>query len=111
MSPPDAKSRQQIFELQLKKFPCDNVDVAWLVEHSVGFSGAEVVAACGEAAMLAVEERSEVVSMKHLQAAISATVPQITPEVIAFYETFYKNHTMSPSSGSSIARIKEERKS
>ncbi len=101
MSPPDADSRRQIFELQLKKFPCceeRSLDVAWMVHHSAGFSGAEVVAACNEAAMLAVEDRCELLSMSHVETAIRATVPQITPDVISFYETFYRNHTISSSS-------------
>ena len=62
-------------------------DHAALVALTAGFSGAEIVAACSEAAMLAIEAQSTNLTYKHLTAAIKAVVPQITPSMLQFYKT------------------------
>jgi AAA family ATPase len=57
-----------------------------LVQITAGFSGAEVVAVVQEAAMLAVDRGHEAVDRAHLIEAIQAIKPQITPDMLAFYE-------------------------
>ena len=57
-----------------------------LVVRTQGFSGAEVVAAVQEAAMLAVDAECEALTRAHLLAAVVAVKPQITPEMLRFYE-------------------------
>jgi AAA family ATPase len=94
--PPDADSRRQIFDGQFKKFPCAEVfDLTSLVEITSGFSGAEVVAVCSEAALAAIEEKKESVEFSHVLKAIKATKPQITSAVLSFYEEFYKANCIS----------------
>ena len=93
VSPPDLDSRKSIFSIQLKKVPAgDDVDVLELAQLSDGFSGAETVAVCQNAALLAMEESLDaaVVRQSHFLAAISNTTKRITPEMIAFYSNFQK---------------------
>lgn len=102
---PDTKSRARIFEIGLKDRACsDCIDVAKLSEEEVsgGFSGAELIAVCKDAALLALEEddanphtSNELPSirMRHLMKAIQAMQRQITPEMIDFYESFKRQES------------------
>ena len=92
VSPPDDQSRRQIFELELRKMPLEaDVSLDELVDSSAGFSGAEVVAVCTEAAMLAIDERREFLSHRHLMTALAKIQPQITADMLAFYHTFQQH--------------------
>ena len=91
VSPPDSLSRRQIIENQLSKMPCqerlsDEAFISSVVRGTEGFSGAEVVALFSEAALLAIDEDCERLEERHVEEAISRTIPQITPDMIAFYE-------------------------
>ena len=91
VSPPDSPSRRQIIEHQISKMPCedgvlDDVFVSSVVKGTEGFSGAEVVAVFSEAALQAIEEDCERLGERHVNEAVSRTIPQITTEMIAFYE-------------------------
>ena len=57
-----------------------------LLRKTLGFSGAEMVAAVQEAGMLAIDSGADVLDVTHLFSAIDGIIPQITPDVIAFYE-------------------------
>ncbi|GAX13077.1 hypothetical protein FisN_2Hh586 [Fistulifera solaris] len=96
---PDMKSRAQIFKLNLSTKSLDedvNFDLLASDEISDGFSGAEVVAICKDAALLALEE-SDVravdptqvtIGMRHLLQAIRSTPKQITSEMLDFYSSY-----------------------
>jgi SpoVK/Ycf46/Vps4 family AAA+-type ATPase len=62
---------------------------------SGGFSGAELIAICREAALLAIEEDDErmvgspQIAMRHLRRAIAEMQRQITPEMLDFYASFH----------------------
>jgi SpoVK/Ycf46/Vps4 family AAA+-type ATPase len=92
---------------QLARYPVDAAVYALgrvdnladgLVDSTASFSGAEVVACCTDAAMLAVtrslnarsdNSRNDVESrilLSDLQSAITAIIPQITPEMLQFYD-------------------------
>lgn len=64
-------------------------------EMSGGFSGAELIAICREAALLAIEEDDErmvgtpQIAMRHLRRAIAEMQRQITPEMLDFYASFH----------------------
>eukprot|EP01033_Poteriospumella_lacustris_P005514 gene5514-3930_t len=103
--PPDAESRRSILTIELGKMPTaaivttvDDVmdeDMIWLdeiVEISEGYSGAEVVALCSEAALLAVENEETMLSRRHLIQAASKMKPQITAEMLQFYDNFRSKH-------------------
>ncbi len=64
------------------------LDVARLTQLTCGFSGAEIVAVCSEAAMMAIEEGADCVSARHLEAAAAEVKPQITRSMLEFYENF-----------------------
>jgi AAA family ATPase len=86
--PPDEGSRLQILQLELKKMPLEgDFDYAELVRLTAGFSGAEIVGACTESAMLAIESQSLFLRYEHLLAAIAAVKPQITESMLQFYRS------------------------
>ena len=65
-----------------------------------GFSGAELVAICREAALFAIEEDEEttqtgkpIICMRHMMKSINGMKRQITPEIIDFYAKF-RNGTL-----------------
>ena len=69
-------------------------------EVSRGFSGAELIAVCKDAALLALEEDElsphndgelPNIKMTHLLKALCAMKRQITPEMIEFYESFRRS--------------------
>ena len=101
---PDSDSRAKIFELSLHGKSCsDDIDIARLASDNVsaGFSGAEVVAICRDAALLALEECNDPlaqiapkIEMRHLLQAIGSMQRQITPEMLDFYAA-YREQTRS----------------
>ena len=68
-------------------------------EISGGFSGAEIVSICREAAMLALEEDDQemtndkalMIRMQHLLKAIQSTPRQITQSMLDFYAEYSKS--------------------
>ncbi len=91
VAPPDTKSRQSIFRLQLAKMAhAPQVDPVVLADRSKGFSGAEVCAVCQRAAASALKEniRAERVEMHHFEAVLKAFKPAITAEVLQWYRRF-----------------------
>ena len=91
VAPPDLPTRTSILTIRLKNVPlASDVDILTLAEMTKGFSGAEMVYICQEAALAAMEDDLETpcISQQHLIRSIQATTPRITPEMIAFYENF-----------------------
>lgn len=68
------------------------LDFEALVKTTSGFSGAEVVAVCNDAALLAIDNDELHVSQLHIEQAIGKIKPQITKDMLDFYETFAKNN-------------------
>jgi SpoVK/Ycf46/Vps4 family AAA+-type ATPase len=64
------------------------------VLKSEGFSGAEVVACCQDAVLLAIEQAREYVSNSDMLSAIAKIKPQITKEMLQFYESFHQKHSL-----------------
>ncbi len=91
--PPDRESRMDILKLSLKKMPYEEgiLDFGKLADLTEGFSGAEVVTICREAAMIAIErdlENASSIDMSHLSEAIGRWKPQITESMLSFYRNF-----------------------
>ncbi|KAG9300217.1 hypothetical protein G9A89_002663 [Geosiphon pyriformis] len=89
--PPDFKSRQEIFRIQLGRMACAiDVNIDELAEKTEGFSGAEVVALCQEAGLRAMEENLEATEVRHehFLRAMSECIRRITPEMMNFYDKF-----------------------
>lgn len=94
VGPPDKESAKEIFKIELQKIAhASDVDTDVLAERAVGLSGAEVVAVCREAAILAMQEdtSAEQVEMRHFEAALKGYKPRITTEVIQFYKNYAKS--------------------
>jgi AAA family ATPase len=86
--PPDEGSRLQILQLELKKMPlAGDFDHDALVRKTAGFSGAEIVGVCTEAAMLAIEANEQYLRCEHVMQAIAEVKPQITPAMLEFYRS------------------------
>ncbi|KAJ1972364.1 AAA+-type ATPase [Dimargaris xerosporica] len=91
VGPPDPAARRAILELRLAKMTCDSdVAIDWLVEQTSGYSGAEVVALCHEAAFAAMEEdvRAQAVAQRHFARCCQGFQSRITPDMLAFYAQF-----------------------
>ena len=70
----------------------DSVEMDDLVSRTEGFSGAEVVAVCHEAAMASLSEgiAAERICQRHFLSALDVVKPQVNRELIDFYENYYK---------------------
>ena len=71
----------------------DDVDVDALASRMDGYSGAEIVRICVEAAEATADEREAgdadaKVSMRHFELALDRIVRHITPDMIKGYESF-----------------------
>jgi len=92
---PDTATRMEIFKLRLAKMPVDwdSVSLKHLVDSTSGFSGAEVVAVCHEAAMESLSEgiQAEKILIHHFHSALNNVKPQVTPEMVKFYEKYEQN--------------------
>ena len=89
---PDEATRQEIFELRLKTIPVmsEEVSVAELVARTKGYSGAEIVAVCNEAAFLALEGDINVarVSWWCFEQALVMVQPRTSRETIEYFDNF-----------------------
>lgn len=64
----------------------NDINILDLVRMSNGYSGAEVVSACMEAAVLAINEKCEKVGYHHFHEAMSNIKPQITQNMLDYYD-------------------------
>ncbi|KAH9373913.1 hypothetical protein HPB48_001089 [Haemaphysalis longicornis] len=89
---PDLDTRREILHLNLSKRPlADDVILENLAQKTEGYSGAEVVAVCQEAALRALEEDIDAtcIQARHLEAALRLVQPRISPESVRFYESYW----------------------
>ncbi|OAD55288.1 ATP-dependent zinc metalloprotease YME1 like protein, partial [Eufriesea mexicana] len=69
VSIPDYSSRKEIFDLYLSRISAKNVDTEYLAKSTVGFTGADIENMVNQAALRAVMNEDEHVTMKHLEYA------------------------------------------
>ncbi|HEU4605604.1 MAG TPA: CDC48 family AAA ATPase [Nitrososphaera sp.] len=94
VGPPDEKARQEILRIISQPMPlARDVDLASIAQSTKSFSGADLVALCREAAVNAMQAKSEVVSNAHFGKAIRLVRPSITKDVEDWYESIKKNIT------------------
>ncbi|XP_036914473.1 ATPase family protein 2 homolog [Sturnira hondurensis] len=97
---PDAATRREIFNLQFHSMPVgQDVDLNELVLQTDTYSGAEVIAVCREAALLALEEdmKAECIRRRHFTRALSTVTPRIPESLRRFYEDYQQKsglHTL-----------------
>ncbi|MEP0824919.1 MAG: CDC48 family AAA ATPase [Nitrososphaera sp.] len=94
VGPPDEKARQEILRIITQAMPLGNdVDLASIAQSTKNFSGADLVALCREAAVNAMQGKSDVVSNADFSKAIRLVRPSITKDVEEWYESIRKNIT------------------
>ncbi|XP_006866327.1 PREDICTED: spermatogenesis-associated protein 5 [Chrysochloris asiatica] len=97
---PDAATRREIFNLQLRSMPIsDGVDLDELILQTDTYSGAEIITVCREAALLALEEdiRAKCIMKRHFTQALSTVTPRIPESLRHFYEDYQEKsglHTL-----------------
>jgi len=98
---PDEEGRKSIFEIGLSGKDChEDVDTSALACDNVskGYSGAEIIALCRDAALHAIGEMDDghidrpQIHMKHLLRSISEMKPRTTKDMLQFYESFRGRH-------------------
>ncbi|KAF6097323.1 spermatogenesis associated 5 [Phyllostomus discolor] len=88
---PDAATRREIFNLQFHSMPIgQDVDLNELILQTDTYSGAEVIAVCREAALLALEEdmKATCIRRRHFAQALSTVTPRIPESLRRFYEDY-----------------------
>lgn len=91
---PDQSTRFEILKLELsKKRIADDVNVEDLVERTEKYTGAELVALCNEAGLIALTEdrMADVISESHFQRALSIIRPRILEDSLRIYQQFEKS--------------------
>jgi transitional endoplasmic reticulum ATPase len=91
---PDEKARQEILRIITQPMPlAKDVDPASIAQSTKSFSGADLVALCREAAVNAMQAKSEIVSNADFAKAIRLVRPSITKDVEDWYESIKKSIT------------------
>jgi len=94
VGPPDEKARQEILRIITLPMPlAKDVDSVSIAQSTKSFSGADLVALCREAAVNAMQKKSEIVSNSDFAKAIRLVRPSITKDVEDWYESIKKNIT------------------
>jgi transitional endoplasmic reticulum ATPase len=94
VGPPDEKARQEILRIISQPMPlARDVDLVNVAQSTKSFSGADLVALCREAAVSAMQAKSDVVSNADFAKAIRLIRPSITKDVEDWYESIRKNIT------------------
>ena len=94
VGPPDEKARLEILMVTTQPMPlADDVDLATIAQSTKNFSGADLVALCREAGVIALHSSSDVISNGNFANAIRLVRPSITKDVEEWYESIKKNIT------------------
>jgi transitional endoplasmic reticulum ATPase len=91
---PDDKARHEILQIITQPMPlAEDVDLVTISQSTKNFSGADLVALCREAAVNAMQNKSETVANGDFVKAIRLVRPSITKDVEEWYESIKKNIT------------------
>jgi transitional endoplasmic reticulum ATPase len=94
VGPPDEKARLEILRITAQPMPlAADVDLESIAQSTKNFSGADLVALCREAAVLALQSRSDMISNENFANAVRLVRPSITKDVEEWYESVKKNIT------------------
>ncbi len=94
ISQPDDKSRQEILKIMTQHMPLEkDVDLTGLAQSTKNFTGADIAALCREAAVSAMQNKSQTVSNADFAKALRAVRPSVTKEVEDWYESVRKSLT------------------
>ena len=94
VGPPDEKARFEILRITSKRMPLSSdIDLREIAQFTKNFSGADLVALCREAGVLALRSGSTVISKADFGSAARLVRPSITKDVEDWYESMRKNIT------------------
>ncbi|XP_042325696.1 ATPase family protein 2 homolog isoform X4 [Sceloporus undulatus] len=88
---PDSATRREIFKIQFRTMPIsDEVHVDELVQRTQKYSGAEIIAVCREAALLALQEdiQAKCIMGQHFEQALAIVTPRIPDSLQKFYDDY-----------------------
>ncbi|CAJ0592881.1 unnamed protein product [Cylicocyclus nassatus] len=88
---PDGITRREIIKMRTSRMMLAEDDIVEkLVNRTNGYSGAEIVAVCRQAALLAMRENinAESVQWKHFEETLTTIVPRTDREMLSAYEKF-----------------------
>ena len=94
VGPPEEKARLEILRINSQRMPlAADIDLESIAQSTKNFSGADLVALCREAGVLALQRRSDVISSANFANAIRLVRPSITKDVEEWYESMKRNVT------------------
>ena len=94
VGPPDERARLEILRITSRAMPlAADIDLVAIAQSTKNFSGADLVALCREAGVLALHSRSDVISSANFADALRLVRPSITKDVEDWYESMKKNIT------------------
>jgi transitional endoplasmic reticulum ATPase len=94
VGPPDEKARLEILRITSRPMPLESdIDLEEIAQSTKNFSGADLVALCREAGVLALQNRSDVISSTNFANALRLIRPSITKDVEDWYESMKKSIT------------------
>lgn len=94
VGPPDDKARHEILRIITQPMPlAEDINLASIAQSTKSFSGADLVSLCREAAVNAMQVKSDIVSNSDFAKAIRHVRPSITKDVEDWYESVRKNIT------------------
>ncbi|XP_060634949.2 ATPase family gene 2 protein homolog A [Anolis sagrei] len=91
---PDAATRREILKIQFHTMPIsDEVCLDELVQRTQKYSGAEIIAVCREAALLALQEdiQAKCIMGQHFEQALAIVTPRIPDSLQKFYYDYQQN--------------------
>jgi transitional endoplasmic reticulum ATPase len=91
---PDEKARLEILRIISQPMPlADDINLDSIAVSTKNFSGADLVSLCREAAVNAMQSRSDIVSNSDFLKAVRLVRPSLTKDVEEWYESVKKNMT------------------
>jgi transitional endoplasmic reticulum ATPase len=94
IGPPENKARLEIMQILTSSMPlAEDVNLYDISQSTKGFSGADLVALCREAAVNAMRRKADIVCKGDFAKSLHMVKPSITKDVEDWYESIKKNVT------------------